>query len=115
MSRVPPRNKAAVSLRQSERRFHYQVGMRPKLYSRIARFEAALDRKARSQTKSWTEIAHELGYYDQMHLVHDFGQFPGETPTNLMTELERAHQAIIDAVRLSRAHADDRDAVRLYL
>jgi AraC-like DNA-binding protein len=108
-------NRAGLSLRQFERRFRYQIGMRPKLYSRIARFEAALDSKARSRTKSWTEIAHEFGYYDQMHLVHDFGQFSGETPTNLMTELERAHQAFIDAVRLGRAHADDRDAARLFL
>ena len=69
--------------------------MRPKLYSRIARFEAALDSKARSRTKSWTEIAHEFGYYDQMHLVHDFGQFSVKTPTNLMTELERRTKPLL--------------------
>src|SRR5665213_129893 len=43
-------NRACLSLRQFERRFHDQVGMRPKLYSRIARFEAALDGKAVSYT-----------------------------------------------------------------
>ena len=57
----------------------------------------------------------EFGYYDQMHLVHDFGKFSDETPTNLMTELERVHQAFIDAVRLGRMHADDREAARLFL
>jgi len=91
-----------LSLRQFERRFSQQVGMRPKLYARIARFEAALDSKARSLAKSWTEVAHEFGYHDQMHLVHDFEQFSGETPTNLLTEVEKAYGALIDAVRLGR-------------
>jgi len=54
-----------------------QVGMRPKLYARVARFEAALDSKARSSNKSWTNMAHEFGYYDQMHMVHDFADFAG--------------------------------------
>jgi AraC-like DNA-binding protein len=45
-----------LSLRQFERRFAQQVGVRPKLYGQIARFEAALDSKARSRTKSWTEV-----------------------------------------------------------
>jgi hypothetical protein len=41
----------------------------PKLFARIVRFEAALDSKARSLGKSWTDVAHEFGYYDQMHLL----------------------------------------------
>ncbi|MBZ5627044.1 MAG: helix-turn-helix domain-containing protein [Acidobacteriia bacterium] len=94
-----------LSLRQFERRFSQEVGMRPKLYARIARFEAALDSKARSLAKSWTEVAHEFGYHDQMHLVHDFEQFSGETPTNLLTEVENAYRALIDAVRLGRMPA----------
>jgi len=31
-----------------------------------------LDTKARSLGKSWTKVAHEFGYYDQMHMVHDW-------------------------------------------
>jgi AraC-like DNA-binding protein len=107
--------KAGLSVRQFERRFNHQVGMRPKLYARIARFEAALESKARSRAKSWTEVAHELAYHDQMHLVHDFEQFSGETPTNVLTELEKAHQAFIDAIRLGRISANERDAARLFL
>ena len=68
---------AGLSMRQFERRFTRTVGVPPKLYARIARFEAALDSKARAREKSWTEVAHEFGYYDQMHLVHDFRQFSG--------------------------------------
>lgn len=68
-------NDAGLSVRQFERDFLQQVGIRPKLYARIVRFEAALDSKARSFTKSWTNVAHQFGYYDQMHMVHDFEDY----------------------------------------
>ena len=70
-------SRAGLSMRQFERRFIQQVGMRPKMLARVARFEAALEAKARRSTKSWTDVAHEFGYYDQMHMVHDFKEFTG--------------------------------------
>jgi len=87
----------------------------PKLYARITRFEAALDSRARSSGKSWTDIAHAFGYYDQMHLIHDFERFSGETPGYLLTEVEQAHRASIDAVRMGRLSAPRRDAPHLIL
>ena len=105
---------AGLSLRQFERRFHDQVGMRPKLYARVARFEAALDAKARGR-QSWTEIAHSFGYHDQMHLVHDFQEFSSETPSSVLTELERAHEGFIEAVRVGRLPAQAPAAHRLFL
>lgn len=108
-------SKAGLSLRQFERRFHQQVGMRPKLYARIARFEAALDAKAKALNKSWTEVAHEFGYHDHMHLVHDFEQFSGETPTGVLTELRRATHDVLDPViRISR-NADSPAGHRFFL
>lgn len=77
-------NHAGLSVRQFERRFIEQVGVRPKLYARIARFEAVLDSKARSSAASWTDVAHRFGYYDQMHMIHDFEEFIGETPTDAL-------------------------------
>jgi AraC-like DNA-binding protein len=107
-------HRTGLSLRQFERRFTEEIGVRPKLYARIARFEAALDSRARTQA-SWTDVAHAFGYHDQMHLIHDFERFSGETPTNLLTEVEKAHRAIIDAVRNGRMPATRRDAPRLML
>lgn len=104
-----------LSQRQFERRFSAQIGIRPKLYARIARFETALDLKARWAEKSWTGVAHACGYADQMHLIHDFEEFSGETPTGLLTEVERAHRAVIDAVRMGRMPATERDATQLML
>ena len=93
---------AGLGGRQFGRRFVQQVGMRPKLYARIARFEAALDGKARSPTKPWSDVAHEFGYHDQMHLVHDFREFAGETPTTVLTHVERSSCAD-QATRRGRA------------
>jgi len=93
---------AGLSVRQFERRFAQQVGMGPKLYARIARFEAALDNKARSHPKAWSEVAREFGYHDQMHLVHDFREFSGETPTIALTHVESSYRAQIEAVRCGR-------------
>ena len=92
-------SQTGLSTRQFERRFVQQVGMRPKLYARIARFEAALDAKARCETKSWTEVAHDFGYYDQMHLIHDFAEFTGTTPTETLGQLETVFVEQISAMR----------------
>jgi AraC-like DNA-binding protein len=81
-------DRSGLSMRQFERRFLERVGMRPKLFARIARFEAALDGKARFAASSWTDVAHKFGYYDQMHMVHDFAEFTGETPTETLNHLE---------------------------
>jgi AraC-like DNA-binding protein len=97
--------RAGLSMRQFERRFCQQIGMRPKLYARIARFEAALDSKAKSSTKSWTEVAHEHGYHDQMHLVHDFEEFSSETPSGVLTQVELAHRSHIEGIRFGRGLA----------
>ncbi len=97
---------AGMSMRQFQRRFAEEVGMRPKLFARIARFEAALTDKARSTAKSWTDVAHEFGYYDQMHMVHDFAEFTGGTPTETLQELETVFVEQIRTLRTSGRKAD---------
>jgi AraC-like DNA-binding protein len=81
--------RADLGLRRFERRFVRQVGVSPKLF---ARFEAALDRMAHSPQGSWTEVAHRSGHYDQMHMVHDFSRFTGETPTRTLQHFEAAFE-----------------------
>ncbi len=78
---------AGVSLRQLERRFVTDLGIGPKHYARILRFEGAILQKAASG-RDWTTVAHELGYHDQMHMIHDFQALSGERPTSLAPHLE---------------------------
>lgn len=79
---------SCLSPRQFERRFLAQVGVPPKLYARIIRFNAALDNKLRLPTLPWSRIATEYDFYDQMQLVHDCRAFTGESPSQLMARLE---------------------------
>ena len=76
-----------LSLRQFERRFLTVLGITPKHYARILRFEGALVKKAASGW-DWTTVAHELGYHDQMHMIHDFQALSSERPTSLAPHLE---------------------------
>jgi len=78
--------------RQLERRFLAQVGVSPKLYSRVVRFSAALDRKLNSPGTSWTDIAHDFCYYDQMHMVHDFRDLAGDSPTRFLGRINEVPQ-----------------------
>jgi len=68
----------ALSHRQFERKFKEFSGFTPKLYSRLARFEAALGEYGSG--KSLTDIAYECGYYDQSHFISDFREFSGYNP-----------------------------------
>lgn len=82
-----------LSTRHFVRRFAEMVGLSPKLYARIVRFQTALDWKTKQPSRTWTEIAHMLGYADQMHLVHDFVLLSGASPTHLQGEIERLTEA----------------------
>ena len=79
---------SGLSPRQFERRFLARVGVPPKLYARIIRFNAALDHKLRSPSRAWSHIANDHDFYDQMHLVHDCRAFTGESPSRFLAHLE---------------------------
>lgn len=59
--------------------FREQVGVAPKLFARILRFQHAIT--LMDAEPSWAAIAQAAGYYDQAHLVRDFQQFAGASPT----------------------------------
>jgi AraC-like DNA-binding protein len=77
-----------LSVRQFERVFSRQLGIAPKVYARIARFESAVRMRARSPANTWAGIAQDLGYHDQMHLVHDFQLLSAESPNALLRKLD---------------------------
>ena len=78
---------AAMSLRSYERIFSAEIGIPPKLFARIARFQRALDTK-RTTDESWLTVAQEAGYFDQMHMVRDFRNLGGgRAPTLLINTI----------------------------
>ena len=60
--------------------FTEQVGMTPKIFCRVRRFQRALNQIQRSRAVPWTDIATGCGYYDQAHFINDFRGFSGITP-----------------------------------
>lgn len=77
---------ACLSLKQFERKCKERIGMNPKMYLRVIRFSKAYRLHEASQL-NWTKIAYEAGYYDQMHLIRDFKQFAGVTPSVIEQQL----------------------------
>ena len=63
------------------RRFRDQVGVTPKRFARVRRLQRVLAAVARADRPEWAEVAVEHGYYDQAHLIHDFRDLAGMTPT----------------------------------
>jgi AraC-like DNA-binding protein len=76
-----------MSVRHFERTFVQQVGVAPKVYARIARFQTALDMKVASPRKTWLEISHALDYFDQMHMIRDFKSLGGNSPGRVLEHL----------------------------
>ena len=63
------------------RRFREHVGLTPKRFARVRRLQRVLGAVAREADVAWAEVAAEHGFYDQSHLVHDFRELTGLTPT----------------------------------
>ena len=71
----------AVSERRLSQVFREQVGMSPKMWSRIQRFQLAVTDLYRRTDVAWADLALRCGYYDQSHFIHDFQAFSGINPT----------------------------------
>lgn len=73
---------ACLGKKQFERLFLQYVGMNPKEYGRIARFQRAL-RMMQLGSRDYADIAYANGYSDQSHFIREFRQFSGLTPKHL--------------------------------
>ncbi|MEQ1606536.1 MAG: helix-turn-helix domain-containing protein [Pyrinomonadaceae bacterium] len=82
-----------ISERGLERRFRQSVGVSPKMFSRIVRFQRVLKSLESTPEPDILNTALSFGYYDQSHLINDFRQFSGDSPiaflekANLMTQI----------------------------
>jgi len=61
--------------------FSEQVGVTPKQFGRVQRFQRALDLARSSTAPDWVDIAVSCGYFDQSHLIHEFQTLSGFSPT----------------------------------
>ena len=68
-----------ISRQHLSRRFLQHVGVTPKTFARVMRFES-LVRAARNGPRDWAALAADLGYFDQAHLIAEFRELAGATP-----------------------------------
>lgn len=61
-------------------RFSRTVGVRPKVFARIARLQAVIRAVSNQATPDWADVALSCGYFDQSHLINDFRRLSGTTP-----------------------------------
>lgn len=60
--------------------FKKYVGLTPKVYQRILRFNEILQKIRDKEQITWAEIAYRCGYSDQSHFIKEFNHFSGFNP-----------------------------------
>jgi transcriptional regulator GlxA family with amidase domain len=70
-----------LSSRQLEREFRSGAGLSPKALARVIRFQNLLRLVGEGTLREWATLALATGYADQPHMVREFREFTGQSPT----------------------------------
>jgi AraC-like DNA-binding protein len=73
-------DRTGLSQRRFIELFRDQIGLPPKAFCRVRRFQRVLESVHRKARVDWAQVALDGGYYDQAHFIHDFQGFSGLTP-----------------------------------
>ena len=71
----------ALSPKRFIERFKAEVGVTPKRYCRLLRFQRAVAEAHAARPLDWAQLALDCGYFDQAHFIHEFREFSGITPS----------------------------------
>ncbi|MBK8503875.1 MAG: AraC family transcriptional regulator [Saprospiraceae bacterium] len=66
--------------------FKANVGVTPKEFLKIIRFQKAIQDIEERRVVSWTSISDDCGFYDQSHFIADFRNFSGMTPSEYLKQ-----------------------------
>lgn len=80
------RQRLGFSHRHLVHLFDKHVGISPKFFSRLRKFQDVIQALEREEKVSWTRVAHESGYYDQAHFINEFRKFSGLAPVSYLSE-----------------------------
>jgi AraC-like DNA-binding protein len=75
-----------LSQRRFIQLFTTEVGLTPKLYGRVRRFQRARELVREATEPDWAAIALECGFFDQSHLIRDLGEFSGLSPAAYLNQ-----------------------------
>ena len=86
-----------MSQRRFIETFRDHVGVTPKAFARLRRFQHVLGAVEHQSDVDWTSVAISCGYFDQAHFNHDFKEFAGVSPSMyLKFRASRNHVAVHD-------------------
>jgi AraC-like DNA-binding protein len=77
--------------------FRHEVGLTPKLFCRVVRFQQVVQKVHWQRQVDWADVAVDCGYYDQAHFINDFQAFSGFSPATYL----RVHGAHLNHVPLA--------------
>lgn len=72
--------------RTFERRFSQYIGVSPRMFSKICRFQASLNQLKESRYNKLSDVAFENGYTDQSHFIRTFRAFTGFSPLEFIRQ-----------------------------
>ena len=87
----------AMGKRSLQRLFNEYVGASPKWVIRRYRLHEVIEQFNSARRQDWTQLALELGYFDQAHLINDFKSIVGYSPTEYRKLLSMKLQRTADA------------------
>jgi AraC-like DNA-binding protein len=92
-----------VGPRQLERKFRERVGLGPKRFAKVLRFQSVF-RRAFLEERPWAELALDCGYFDQSHFIRDFKSFTGRSPAVLFSKESALTRVFTRRRRLSGSY-----------
>lgn len=66
--------------------FKKYVGLTPKYYQRILRFNEIFQKIQQQEKISWSQVAYSCGYADQSHFIKEFKHFSGFNPQHFIQQ-----------------------------
>ena len=88
-------SQACLSPRQFERKFDHYLGVNPKTFARIVRFNESYHMRLKYPKEDWLSIAVACGYHDYQHMVRDYKEFAHTTPNMLFAEEDKAPERLL--------------------
>lgn len=76
-----------ISERHLNRIFEQTIGLSPKMFSRLVRINKAIKIYKTNNILNSTYITYDSGFFDQSHLIREFYQFCGTTPSNFVKNM----------------------------
>ena len=89
----------SLSRREFGRIFSEAVGLPPKLFARITRFQMLVEALLSTDVSRWAGVSTAAGFYDQAHMINEFRSFAGAPPRTFFQPRGEANQSVQVLVR----------------